>query len=251
VTKHEREQQARSGPSSLPRQQRRQIDRQFRKLVDRDVCSFCSGGFKHNTRTVGGFDAQGNVALAGECCRYQVATIFVLGVVGDRKYDFLLPRGTKATEPTSEQIDEAIGVVQKAIADVDKRLDGVERRGGVERAPQVNVLDYPWKSDDCDWFDQNRERSHRVRMPFPGECDEVAAKAPVKHALIVLVRQVEPGNRLKIGFFLNAALLPVPDDEAVAHALFDVATQREPVPPRDRATLIALIEARRTSTTRS
>ena len=36
-----------------------------------------------------------------------------------------------------------------------------------------------------------------VRMPFPGEYDEEAADAPPGHVLIVLVRQVEPGSRIR------------------------------------------------------
>jgi hypothetical protein len=103
------------------------------------------------------------------------------------------------------------------------------------------VLDSPWKDDDREWFEQNRERSHRARMPFPGECDEEIAKTPAGHALILLVRQVEPGSRLKAGFYLSAHLQPLPDHEAVAHALFEVAMRHEVVPP-DNAALRALVE---------
>jgi hypothetical protein len=239
-----RRQLDRVAPSSLPRQQRRYIDRQLHKLIRREACSLCGGKFKHNTRTFGGLDRRGNITLAGECCGDQIAKIFTLGHFSDREYDFLLPRGkgeTNNTEPTSEQIVDAIAAFQKVIADTDKRLGDIERRGGVARSPMVNILDYPWKSDDRTWFEQNPERSHRVRMPFPGELDEEVAKVPAEHALIVLLRQVEPGNRLKAGFYLHADLLPVPDSEAIAHALFEVATRREPVPPDGKA-LGALIE---------
>src|SRR5262245_32523191 len=88
---------------------------------------------------------------------------------------------------------------------------------------------HPWKSDDREWFERNRSRSHRVRMPFPGEVDKEAINAPAGHVLTMLLRQVEPGTRLKAGFYLNANLLPVPDDEAVAHALFKLAVGREAV----------------------
>jgi len=81
-------------------------------------------------------------------------------------------------------------------------------------------------SDDCDWFERNQERSHRARLPFPGELDEEAAKIPAGHALIVLVRQVAPGSRLRAAFYLNADLRPTADDEAVAQALFDLAVRR-------------------------
>ena len=57
----------------------------------------------------------------------------------------------------------------------------------------------------------------------------------------MLVRQVEPGSRMRAGFYLNADWLPVPDDEAFAHTLFEVAVRREAVPP-DRQALCTLIE---------
>jgi hypothetical protein len=96
-------------------------------------------------------------------------------------------------------------------------------------------------SDDRDWFERNQERSHRARMPFPGELDEEAAKTPAGHALIVLVRQVEPGSRLRAAFYLNADLRTTADDEGVAQTLFDVAVRREAVPP-DSEALCTLIE---------
>ena len=46
--------------------------------------------------------------------------------------------------------------------------------------------------------------------------------------------------RLRAVVCLNADLLPLPDEEAVAHALLRVAGRREPVPP-DRQALCALI----------
>jgi hypothetical protein len=52
------------GFSSLPRQLRRRIERQLRKLARPGVCSFCGSPFKHNSRTMSGLDAQGNAVLA-------------------------------------------------------------------------------------------------------------------------------------------------------------------------------------------
>jgi hypothetical protein len=78
-----------------------------------------------------------------------------------------------------------------------------------------------------------------MRLPFPGEVDKEVAKTPVGHVLIVLVRQVEPGSRIRAAVRCN--VLPLLDDEAAAHALFEVATRREAVPP-DRQALCALIE---------
>jgi hypothetical protein len=229
-------------PSWLPRQQRRRINRQLHRLLRRDVCSVCGSLFKHNSRTTSGLDTQGSVVVAGECCTSRVAVVFGWGLYSDRHYDFLLRRSSQPNiKATNEQIADAIVAYQKAIAETDKRLDDVERRGGGGRARNVSLLDHPWKSDDRDWFEQNQERSHRARTPFPGEVDKEVAETPAGQALIMLVRQVEPGSRRRAVVFLDANFLPLPDDEAVAHALFEVAVRREAVPP-DRQALCALMK---------
>jgi hypothetical protein len=228
-------------PSWLPRQLRRRINRALRKLIRRDVCSVCGGPFRHNSRMAAGFDTHGNVALVGECCIDRLAEIFIMGCYSDRHYDFLQPRDSKPDiEPTNEQIVNAIATWQEAITDSDKRLADVERRGGSIRASEVVLLEHPWKSDDRDWFAQNRERSHRMRAPFPGELDGV--EIPAGRKVIMLVRQVEPGRRLRAAFAPDVILLPgSPHDEAFAHALFEVAVGHEAAPPDDKA-LDALIK---------
>ena len=167
------------------------------------------------------------------------------GFFSDRKYDFLSPTSTEHptnTEPTNEQLVKAITAYQKAISESDKVLDGVERSGGYAGVtPQVNVLDSPWKIDDREWFEQNQKRPHRLRMPFPGECDENAAKTPAEHTLIILVRQIEPRKRFRAAISISDKLLPVPADEATTHALLEVAMGREAMPP-DRQALLHLVE---------
>jgi hypothetical protein len=229
-------------PSWLPRQQRRRLDRALRKLMHRNVCSFCGSSFKHNSRTAGGFDAQGNVVLAGECCTNRVAEIFVRGLYSDRKYDFLLPREPQSSiEPSNEQINEAIAAYQKVIAEADKHLGGVERRGGARCVSGINLLDSAWKDDDREWFERNPSRSHRARLPLPGELDKEGLEAALGQVLILLIRQVEPGARIRAAVTVDVDLLPIPDDEAAAHALFEVAVGREGVPP-DRQALCTLIK---------
>jgi hypothetical protein len=39
-----------------------------------------------------------------------------------------------------------------------------------------------------------------------------------------------PGVRNRLGYYINTALLPLPDDEAQIHAMFEIATGREPAP---------------------
>jgi len=57
----------------------------------------------------------------------------------------------------------------------------------------------------------------------------------------MLIRQVEPGSRLRAVVDLSANFLPVPDDEATIHALFEVGMGREAV-PHNREALRALAE---------
>ena len=158
-------------PSWLPRQQRRHVNRELHKLLRRGTCSICGSTLRHNSRTASGFDAQGDVVVAGECCMSRVAKIFTHGFYSARKYDFLSPTNTESstnTEPTSEQIAGAIALYQKAIAEADKGLTDVERRGGSIRASEVVLLDHPWKTDDKHWFEQNPSRSHRRTHTIPG-----------------------------------------------------------------------------------
>jgi len=145
-------------PSWLPRQQRRWIDRQLRALHRRGVCSLCGGSFKHNSQTATGFDAQGNVAVACECCIDRLAKIFAIGFYSDRQYDFLSPRSPASDGPPElppERIVEAFAARAKAIAETDKLLADAEQRGGGIRAGTVVTRDYPWKSDDKLWFEQH------------------------------------------------------------------------------------------------
>jgi hypothetical protein len=244
-------------PPWLPRQQRRHLDRILNKLVEREACSICGSDWKHNSRTAYGLDRNGKIVAAGECCLDQIAITSGRGFLSERRYDFLnQPHGhepgTSAREPSApsaspackparvpetwEQIDKAIGLYQNAIAAADKQLEGIEH-GGVERHGDVKVtgealllLDYPWKTDDRVWCEENPQRSHRARMPFAGEDYLFVTKALPGCSPIVLVRQIKPGTRMRRGFDLNTVLLPVPDDEALIHAMFEIADRREPAP---------------------
>jgi hypothetical protein len=208
----------------LSRAQRRYVNRELRKLHHRGVCSLCHGAFRHGGSTAPGFDAQGNVALACEGCISRLAEVFGMGLY--------LP------------LERSAEAFAAHIADTDQLLADIERRGGIGagmRPSKVNFHSTAWITNDDNWFAQNPTRSHRARMPIPGECDEKVATGPPGTTLVILVRQVKPGTRLRVGRFLGTNFLPVPDDEATIHALFEVAMGREPVPPDDEA-LRVLIE---------
>ena len=194
----------------MSRQQRRQFERQLRKLIRTrgDDCSLCGAEFQHNRR---------------------------------------LPAGQKAPHGRglgAEEVTHALGALERAIAAADEQMpDDLWQRAGMSQPPNasINVLDRPWKQDDRAWFEQHPERSHRARFPFDGEVGPEELVAPEGHRLLLLLRQVEPGKRIKTGFFISNELPPVPDVEVVAHGLFDIATRRVPV-PRNGEEMCTLIE---------
>jgi hypothetical protein len=234
--------------NTVNRQQRRLFERQLRKLIraEGDNCSVCGAEFQHNARTFSGYSQDGKIALVGECCVERLHDIYTAGLFSNRNYDFL-PAGqnTITRDLSTEQVMHALDACERAIAAADENVrDDLWRRGGVSQPPHalISVLDHPWKKDDREWFEQHPERSHRARLPFAGEiAPERSGPAPEGHRLLVLLRQVEPGKRIKVGIFIANHLPPVPDIEAVAHALFDIATKREPIPPNGAA-MCALIE---------
>ena len=231
----------------MSRQQRRQFERQLRNLIRTrgDDCSLCGAEFQHNRRTFCGYDQNGNIALVGECCVERLHKIYTAGLYSHRNYDFL-PAGQEVHGRGLgvEQVAHALGALERAIAAADEQMpDDLWQRAGMSQPPNasINVLDRPWKQDDRAWFEQHPERSHRARFPFDGEVGPEELVAPEGHRLLLLLRQVEPGKRIKNGFFISDELLPVPDVEVVAHALFDIATRRVPV-PRNGEEMCALIE---------
>ena len=101
------------------------------------------------------------------------------------------------------------------------------------QAPRVlllTLLDASWKDDDRAWFEKNSSRAHRLRRLFPGEIDLslLPGEAPPGHEWQIVVRQVTPGERVKMPLCRNTAC-PIPDVEPVLHAVFDLAAKdREP-----------------------
>lgn len=207
----------------------RKLDRAFKRLAERDVCSFCGQHFRHNSSTAFGLRGDEPV-LACELCVLLVEKVRGVGLYSDRDYDFLHP-GKEANHHDSdaryepEDTIKAITLRQKVISHMDAAVADAEKRGGAHRKRPVSMLDHPWKEDDRVWFERHPDRAHRARLPYPGEdevCGGVSEPTPEGHQMIVLLRQIKPGVRLKNGFYLNAEMLPVPEDEAFAHALFDL-----------------------------
>jgi hypothetical protein len=193
-------------PAWLSRQQRRYLDRILNKLVAREACSICGSAWPHNSRIAYGFDHNDRIVVVGECCLDRIAVPF--GVSPARESAVCMSEIWK-------RLDEVIALQQRDITAANKQFEG--------------------GTDDRTWFEQNPQRSHRARMPFPGEefllsgGDDGANSLP-ECTSFILVRQIKPDTRIRRGFYLNTALLPVPDDEALIHAMFEIASSREPAP---------------------
>jgi len=233
------------GRRALNRAQRRRLDRQLEGLMGEDGCSACGAAFEHNSRIYGGCDLNGRPAVVGDCCCERLTLVTSMGLYAARTYDFLHPRKRDPHRNRPADVGEittAIATCRGLIEEADRQSDGMERRAGLgDRRLPVNVLESAWKTDDRLWFDRNPERSHRARLAFPGEADAQATKAPAGTVLLMLIRQVEPGKRVRAGFYIHAELWPAPDIEAVAHLLFDIATGQQ-AQPRDPAERGALVE---------
>lgn len=212
----------------MNRAARRKIERQLRKIIktDGDVCSLCRVEFPHNSRTYGGITADGTVAFVGECCAEKLEIIVISGLITTKPYDVPSRNGRSRKQPaTNEQIAEAIDAHQKYFAMADQFAARVSpHRQGV-----VTFSERPWKTDDQIWFKANPDRSHRLRQLFPGELatlrrhPEEPDLIPAGHEPQVLVRQVEPGKRIRISFYRNLAI-DIPDIEPLLHAMFDLVS---------------------------
>jgi hypothetical protein len=226
------------------RQQWRHFERRLRKLITPGTCSLCGSELEHNCETYGGFDWDGEVALAAECCVDRLAEIHTLGLFSARRYDFLMRASEgPATKPVpNEQRIDAIAAHRKAIAMADDLLGDSERNSGVARKLEIHIDVHEWTIADREWFASHPTRSHRMRAPVAGEIDD--ATAP-DHVLIMLIRQARPGVRIRAKCRLYNGLLPLPtsddDEEALAHALFEIVNGREPSPTTPEA-FTALLE---------
>ena len=216
----------------MSRADRRRFEKEFKKLPKPDNCMICGSALVHNSRTLGGLAADGSVVLAGECCERHVVTPMVQGLYLTRGVDGLTPGANpgngKSNSP--EDVERAIGALQSHYGDLDNRTDRLMQQGGIPaKAKNIFVADQPWKADDAAWFKNNPDRSHRLRPMLEGEAatlppEVTKTKIPANHRLEILVRQVEPGARIRTVFCRNTEF-PLPDREDIMHALFDTVAK--------------------------
>jgi hypothetical protein len=100
------------------------------------------------------------------------------------------------------------------------------RAGKPVRAPVKARLLKPGSDSDRQWFLDHHGRDHRIREPLGGET--LVFRPPAGDRRLIVVRQIEPGVRLKASLDWPAELPPPLNSEAAARALYDVAAARHP-----------------------
>jgi len=209
----------------------RRVERELREIMrrDGDNCSICRAPFVHNTRTYGGITKAGVAVLVSECCHAKVAETVLGGLFLDSGIDDLathLPTSGKRSGPVD--VEKAVTSMQGIFASREAEGRNVMARAGVKGAPpKVFRQQTDWKTDDAAWFETHRDRSHRLR-PLIGDEAKISGfqsitSIPPRHETQVLVRQVAPGQRMRLPFVRNLDM-PIPDNETALHALFDIAS---------------------------
>jgi hypothetical protein len=220
----------------ISRSIRRRLEKFLRQGDARERCSICQDSFAHNVRTYSGIAVGGALARVGECCLSRLKEVYFVGVFIRDKHG--LYGGVPAQQPdkdknySAEETANQIARLQKAIETIDEEvgdLEGLAKRGGVKKVRFAGLADTPWKAADAEWFEQHPDRSHRMRLAMDGEAEALGfglnESAPDGCRPIVLVRQIEPGKRMRFGLFMPAALMPIPESEALAHAFCDIASR--------------------------
>jgi hypothetical protein len=107
---------------------------------------------------------------------------------------------------------------------------------------RLNVIDDNGTHPDDAWFEQHPDRAHRTRLPLLGEPDDPPEYLPRGVVRVAVIRQIMPRARLRRCITLPRTWwIELPDLEAVAHFLFEVACQREP-PPLDFEMLLRMAQ---------
>ncbi len=217
----------------MNRGERRKIDRAVKRLMETrgDNCTLCSREFQHNEKTFGGILDSGEVHLVGNCCSQKLARVVGMGLYL-RHHTHLLPKGAKEhPQRSSLDIARSVDALQGAVSQLDQLQTDAMRRAGlpIEKAKILLDANAPWQSDDRIWFEQNQNRMHRLRAAHAQE-DQTwlfAVAAPHSHELWVLVRQIEPGKRIRLPFYRDMSV-DIPDIDVVIESLFDLCARGKP-----------------------
>lgn len=212
---------------------------QYRKLhhavkglieTDGDICTLCRAPFAHGAKTfLGETKARQPAVVCAGCAsrpRRMIGCGLYIGAQHANNYPDLFCRGGTAPDVVSPQAAmAAVDLFQQYIADTDALANDIARRGGLPPGltPQIFCTETTaWKTDDARWFAAHPTRSHRVRAVSDEEIVALDQSSELKpgYRRACIVRQIEPGMRLRYIFNLTSAF-EIPDIEEVLHALLD------------------------------
>lgn len=209
---------------------RRRLEGKIQDIMrsDGDRCSICKKPFAANSRTFGGATKHGDAALAGECCTTRMGITIIQGVyLSKQDFGELQDSFSGSGDAISpEAIDHAITSLQGFANNRRQQRETAERRAGIGPT-RLSTEANEWKADDAAWFAAHPARSHRLRRLVGNEGASFPEMLmPEGHELQVLVRQIEPGARVRAGFARNLSVA-IPDYEACLHGLFDLLNGSE------------------------
>ena len=207
---------------------KRRVERALREIMrtDGDNCSLCRAPLRHNSRTFGGVSKDGTPRMVGECCENKLHEIVLMGIfVCKDTGGFPIEGKAKPGRGSTPDVEGAVTALQGIFSQREEEISGISRRAGMRgQAKDVYRQPTAWKEDDAQWFEERADRSHRLRCLIGDEAQicgfDALGPMPPKHEVQIVVRQVEPGVRVRTPFGRNLEI-SIPDDEAVLHALFD------------------------------
>jgi hypothetical protein len=110
---------------------------------------------------------------------------------------------------------------------IDRRNEARRPDGLTIQLGGTNPIACPEGSrDDRRWFRRNPGRSHRIRLPIGGE-KRLADRYPAGVHVLIAVRQVKPGARLRLDIGWTGPL-PALNSETFASQSFEAAAASSP-----------------------
>jgi hypothetical protein len=257
------------GIRQVNRSQQRKHDKEIRRLMYAECCSICKKPLENGARTFGGVTYSGSSAYVMECCVLHLAKLDGMGVfmAAPNRYDFLETKATGDPKKkfSASEIDRHIDNLRSAVSWADQEVADARHWGGLDTTKKIKFItkDSPWKEADAAWFEAHPDRSHLVRAPLPGEEVEMEITETPEPLRRIAIRQVKPGSRIRLPLcMLSICSDKIGDDavnmswlmefmkiverseneEAAAHALFDMIKDGEPLSIDDMLEMIGRYE---------
>jgi hypothetical protein len=226
----------------------RSFERRLARYIKtaRDDCDLCHVAYPHNSRLYIGITVDDRLATTCEACSGKLRKLYYMGLALDHGYGMLSPMPPDAPprpQLSAEEVIRTVDAIQHAIGIIDADTERLQRRAGCTGMKR-DLREHPWTTDDREWFKAHPDRTHRVRLPMDGEADKQVVTTPEGYVLVTLIRQVEPGARIRLGCHIRREIwqLMPRDSDPLLHAMFEIARGQVPMPSTGAA-FMALVES--------